>query len=41
VEGKRPGYERVARHKAEIIGLIEAALADPRVDVTEFFEGDE
>jgi hypothetical protein len=41
VEGKRPGYERVTRHKAEIIGLIEAALADPSVDVAAFFEGDE
>lgn len=38
VEGKRPGYERVGRHKPSIVGLIEAALADPAVDVTPFLE---
>ncbi|MEW6471149.1 MAG: hypothetical protein AB1679_02675 [Actinomycetota bacterium] len=32
-EGKRPGYERVKRHQAEITRLVEAALNQPGVDV--------
>ena len=33
VEGKRPGYERVTRHRDAITRLVEAALDDPDVDV--------
>ncbi len=33
VEGKRPGYERVARHKTAIIRLVEDALNGVDVDV--------
>jgi hypothetical protein len=41
VEGKRPGYERVTRHHAAIARLVEAALADPEVDVAAIMELDE
>ena len=41
VEGKRPGYERVTRHQAAIARLVEAALADPDVDVAAIMELDE
>ena len=38
VEGKRPGYERVTRHKASITRLVESALGDPDVDVASIME---
>ena len=41
VEGKRPGYERVTRHKASITRLVEEALNDPDVDVASILEADE
>jgi hypothetical protein len=41
VEGKRPGYERVSRHQAAIARLVEAALADPDIDVAAIMELDE
>ena len=41
VEGKRPGYQRVGRHKAAIVELIETALADPDIDVAAFLESRE
>jgi hypothetical protein len=41
VEGKRPGYERVTRHQASIIRLVESALGDPDVDVASIMEGGE
>jgi hypothetical protein len=41
VPGKRPGYERVVRHRDAIIRLVEAALADPDIDVNMILEDDE
>jgi hypothetical protein len=41
VEGKRPGYERVTRHEAAIVRLVEAALSDPDIDVASIMEVDE
>jgi anti-sigma factor RsiW len=41
VEGKRPGYERVTRHKAAIGRLVEAALGDPDIDIASIMELDE
>jgi hypothetical protein len=41
VEGKRPGYERVTRHQASIVRLVESALDDPDVDVASILEMDE
>ncbi|MGH9249556.1 MAG: hypothetical protein ACRD0W_08600, partial [Acidimicrobiales bacterium] len=38
VDGKRPGYERVTRHKASITRLVESALGDPDVDVASIME---
>jgi hypothetical protein len=40
VQGKRPGYERVVRHRDAIARLVEAALTSPDVDVSEILEGD-
>ena len=40
-EGKRPGYERVQRHKAAITRLVEEALNQPDVDVASILEEDE
>jgi hypothetical protein len=37
-EGKRPGYERVKRHQAEITRLVEAALNQPGLDVAAILE---
>jgi hypothetical protein len=37
-EGKRPGYERVRRHQAEITRLVEAALNEPALDVAALLE---
>jgi hypothetical protein len=37
-EGKRPGYERVGRHKAAITRLVEEALSQPDVDVASILE---
>jgi hypothetical protein len=39
-EGKRPGYERVKRHQASIIRLVEEALQRPDVDVAQALEED-
>ena len=41
VQGKRPGYERVVRHRDAIIRLVEAALTSPEVDVAEILEDDD
>jgi hypothetical protein len=41
VEGKRPGYERVVRHRSSIIRLVEEALAGADVDVASILEDDE
>jgi hypothetical protein len=41
VEGKRPGYERVTKHKAAIIRLVEEALNGTDVDVATILEDDE
>gem|GEM_PF-1072790 len=41
VEGKRPGYERVAGHGTAIARLVEAALGDPDIDVASIMELDE
>jgi hypothetical protein len=38
VEGKRPGYERVVRHKAAITRLVEEALGEAPIDVASFLE---
>jgi hypothetical protein len=38
VEGKRPGYERVTRHRDAIVRLVESALGDPDVDVASIME---
>jgi hypothetical protein len=40
-EGKRPGYERVKRHKAAITRLVEEALNQPDVDVASILDEDE
>jgi len=40
-EGKRPGYERVKRHKAAITRLVEEALNAPDVDVASILDEDE
>jgi hypothetical protein len=37
-EGKRPGYERVKRHQAEITRLVEEALNQPGLDVAAILE---
>jgi len=37
-EGKRPGYERVTRHKAAITRLVEESLNQPDVDVASILE---
>ena len=37
-EGKRPGYERVKRHRAAITRLVEEALSRPDVDVAAALE---
>ena len=41
VDGKRPGYERVTRHKASISRLVEEALNDNDVDVASILGDDE
>ena len=38
VPGKRPGYERVTKHRQSIIRLVEEALAAPDVDVVSILE---
>jgi hypothetical protein len=40
-EGKRPGYERVKKHKAAITRLVEEALNQPDVDVARILDEDE
>jgi hypothetical protein len=40
-EGKRPGYERVKRHKTAITRLVEEALNQPEVDVGAILDEDE
>lgn len=40
-EGKRPGYERVKRHKTAITRLVEAALDQPDVDVAAILDEDD
>jgi len=40
-EGKRPGYERVKRHKAAITRLVEEALNRPDVDVAAILDEDD
>lgn len=40
-EGKRPGYERVQRHKAAITRLVEEALNRPDVDVAAILDEDD
>jgi len=40
-EGKRPGYERVKRHKAAITRLVEEALNQPDVDVARVLDEDD
>jgi len=39
-EGKRPGYERVKRHKPAITRLVEEALNQPGVDVASILDED-
>jgi hypothetical protein len=39
-EGKRPGYERVRRHKTAITRLVEEALNRPEVDVAAILDED-
>ena len=39
-EGKRPGYERVKRHKTAITRLVEEALNRPEVDVAAILDED-
>jgi hypothetical protein len=39
-EGKRPGYERVKRHKTAITRLVEEALNQPDVDVAAILDED-
>jgi hypothetical protein len=39
-EGKRPGYERVKRHKEAITRLVEEALNQPGVDVSSILDED-
>jgi hypothetical protein len=41
VQGKRPGYERVVRHRDAIVRLVEAALSSPELDVAAILEEDE
>jgi len=40
-EGKRPGYERVKRHKTAITRLVEEALNRPDVDVAAILDEDD
>jgi hypothetical protein len=40
-EGKRPGYERVKRHKTAITRLVEEALNQPDVDVARILDEDD
>ncbi len=40
-EGKRPGYERVKRHKTAITRLVEEALNQPDVDVAAILDEDD
>ena len=40
-EGKRPGYERVKRHKTAITRLVEEALNQPDVDVASILDEDD
>jgi hypothetical protein len=40
-EGKRPGYERVKRHKEAITRLVEEALSRPDVDVAGLLDEDD
>jgi hypothetical protein len=40
-EGKRPGYERVKRHKEAITRLVEEALNQPDVDVARVLDEDD
>ncbi|HZI39449.1 MAG TPA: hypothetical protein VFF24_14170 [Acidimicrobiia bacterium] len=40
-EGKRPGYERVKRHKTAITRLVEEALNQPGVDVAAILDEDD
>ena len=41
VQGKRPGYERVTRHRDSIIRLVEEALRRPDIDVASILEDPE